>query len=181
LHLFATIMVATGTLISASRILASNSWMRTTAGFEIINGRVVLVDWLKVIFNPSYPHRLAHMVLASYLATALFVGASGAWHLLRRGGTPTARTMFSTAMWMVLAVTPLQIAIGDALGLNTLKYQPAKIAAVEGHWENRPGASVPLIFFGWPDMTAETTRYAVEIPYLGSLILTHDLNGRSPD
>ena len=180
LHFFATIMVAAGTLISASWILASNSWMHTPAGFEIINGRVVPVDWLKVIFNPSYPYRLAHMVLASYLATALFVGASGAWHLLRRGRTPTARTMFSMALWMVLAVAPLQIAVGDALGLNSLKYQPAKIAAIEGHWESRPGANVPLILFGWPDTEAETTRYALEIPYLGSLILTHEWNGRIP-
>lgn len=180
LHLFATIMVATGTLISASWILASNSWMQTPAGFEIVNGRVVPVDWLKAIFNPSYPYRLAHMVLASYVATALFVGASGAWHLLWRGNTRPAQVMFSMAMWMVFAVAPLQIAIGDALGLNTLKYQPAKIAAVEGHWESKPGASVPLILFGWPDMTAETTRYTIEIPYLGSLVLTHEWNGRVP-
>src|ERR1044071_7502061 len=120
LHFFATVMVATGTLISASWIVASNSWMHTPGGFEIINGRVVPVDWLKVIFNPSYPYRLAHMVVAAYLATALFVGASGAWHLLKRRHTQTARTMLSMAMWMVLVVAPLQIAIGDALGLNTL-------------------------------------------------------------
>jgi cytochrome d ubiquinol oxidase subunit I len=180
LHFFATVMVATGTLISASWIVASNSWMHTPDGFEIINGRVVPVDWLKVIFNPSYPYRLSHMVVAAYLATALFVGASGAWHLLKRRHTRTARTMLSMAMWMVLVVAPLQIAIGDALGLNTLKHQPAKIAAVEGHWENKPGATVPLILFGWPDMASETTRYGVEIPYLGSLILTHDWNGRIP-
>jgi cytochrome d ubiquinol oxidase subunit I len=180
LHLFATIMVATGTLISASWIMASNSWMHTPAGFEIINGRVVPVGWLKVIFNPSYPYRLAHMVLAAYLATALFVGASGAWHLLNRRRTRTARTMLSMAMWMILVVAPLQIAVGDALGLNTLKHQPAKIAAIEGHWENRPGVTVPLVLFGWPDMASETTRYAVEIPSLGSLILTHDWKGRIP-
>ena len=180
LHFFATIMVATGTLISACWILASNSWMQTPQGFEIINGRVVPVDWLKVIFNPSYPYRLAHMVVAAYLATALFVGASGAWHLLKRRHTRATRTMMSMAMWMVLVVAPLQIGIGDALGLNTLKHQPAKIAAIEGHWESKPGETIPLILFGWPDMAAETTRYAVEIPYLGSLILTHDWNGRIP-
>jgi cytochrome bd ubiquinol oxidase subunit I len=181
LHFFATVMVATGTLISASWIVASNSWMHTPQGFEIVNGRVVPVDWLKVIFNPSYPYRLAHMVLAAYLATALFVGASGAWQVLRRRrDTPTARIMLSMAMWMVLTVAPLQIVVGDRLGLNTLKYQPAKIAALEGHWESKPGASVPLILFGWPDMAAEMTSYAVEIPYLGSLILTHEWNGRVP-
>jgi cytochrome d ubiquinol oxidase subunit I len=180
LHFFATVMVALGTLISATWILASNSWMQTPQGFEIINGRVVPVDWLKVIFNPSFPYRLAHMTVAAYLATALFVGASGAWHLLRGRATPAIRTMLSMAMWMVLIVAPIQIAIGDQHGLNTLKYQPAKIAAVEGHWENKPGESVPLILFGMPDMAAETTRCALEIPYLGSLILTHDLNGKIP-
>jgi cytochrome bd ubiquinol oxidase subunit I len=180
LHFFATIMVATGTLISAGWIVASNSWMHTPQGFEIINNRVVPVDWLKVIFNPSYPYRLAHMVIAAYLATALFVGASGAWHLLKLHHMPAARTMMSMAMWMVLVVAPLQIAVGDALGLNSLKYQPAKIAALEGHWENKAGESLPLILFGWPDMAAETTRYAVEIPHLGSLVLTHEWNGRIP-
>ena len=173
LHFFATVMVATGTLISATWILASNSWMQTPQGFEIINGRVVPVDWLKVIFNPSFPYRLAHMTVAAYLAVALFVGASGAWHLLKRRDTPAVRTMLSMAMWMVLIVTPMQIAIGDQHGLMDLKYQPAKIAAIEGHWENKPGESLPLILFGWPDMTAETTRYALEIPHLGSVVLTH--------
>ena len=180
LHFFATIMVATGTLISAGWIVASNSWMQTPQGFEIINGRVVPVDWLKVIFNPSYPYRLAHMVMAAYLAVALFVGSSGAWHLLKLRHTQTAGTMMSMALWMVLVVAPLQIAIGDALGLNSLKYQPAKIAALEGHWENKGEESLPLILFGWPDMAAETTRYAVEIPHLGSIILTHEWNGRIP-
>jgi cytochrome d ubiquinol oxidase subunit I len=180
LHFFATAMVAVGTLISATWILASNSWMQTPQGFEIIDGRVVPVDWLKVIFNPSFPYRLAHMTLAAYLATALFVGASGAWHLLRKRATPAVRTMLSMAMWMVLVVAPLQIAVGDAHGLNTLHHQPAKIAAIEGHWSNQPGQSVPLILFGWPDMAEQTTRYAIEIPYLGSLILTHSLNGQVP-
>jgi len=180
LHFFATIMVATGTLISASWIVASNAWLHTPQGFEIINGRVVPVDWLKVIFNPSYPYRLAHMVMAAYLATALFVGASGAWHLLKLRHIQPAQTMMSMALWMVLVVAPLQIVIGDQLGLNSLKYQPAKIAALEGHWENKGQESLPLILFGWPDMAAETTRYAVEIPHLGSLILTHEWNGRIP-
>ena len=178
LHFFATMMVATGTLISATWILASNSWMQTPQGFEIVNGRVVPVDWLKVIFNPSFPYRLAHMTVAAYLATALIVGASGAWHLLKRRDTPAVRTMLSMAMWLVLIVTPVQIALGDAHGIVTREHQPAKIAAMEGHWQNEPGASVPLILFGWPDMAAETTRYAVEVPHLGSLILTHSWNGQ---
>ncbi|MBS0253192.1 MAG: cytochrome ubiquinol oxidase subunit I [Proteobacteria bacterium] len=180
LHFFATIMVSLGTLLSANWILASNSWMQTPAGFEVIDGRVVPVDWLKVIFNPSFPYRLAHMVVASQLAVALFVGASAAWHLLKGRSSPTIRTMFSMAMWLILVLAPIQIFIGDQHGLNTLKYQPAKIAAIEGHWQNEPGKSVPLILFGWPDMKAETTRYALEIPELGSLVLTHSFNGHIP-
>lgn len=180
LHWFATIMVALGTLISATWILASNSWMQTPQGHEIINGVIVPVDWFKVIFNPSFPYRLAHMTVAAFLATALFVGASGAWHLLRGNDNRHVRKMFSMALWMVVVVAPLQIFIGDQHGLNTLKYQPAKIAAMEGHWRNEPGAGVPLILFGWPDMEAEETRYRLEIPRLGGLILTHSLSGQYP-
>jgi cytochrome d ubiquinol oxidase subunit I len=180
LHFFATVMVAIGTLTSATWILASNSWMQTPQGFEIVGGRVVPVDWLKVIFNPSFPYRLVHMTLAAYLATALFVAASGAWHLLRGRTSEEVRTMLSMALWMLLVVTPLQMEAGDAHGLNTLKHQPAKIAAMEGHWRNEPGQGVPLILFGWPDMAAETTRFAVEIPRLGSVVLTHSLNGQFP-
>jgi cytochrome d ubiquinol oxidase subunit I len=180
LHFFATIMVATGTLISATWILASNSWMQTPQGFQIIGGRIVPVDWLAVIFNPSFPYRLVHMTVAAYLATALFVGASAAWHLLKGQDGPAVRTMLSMAMWMLLIVAPLQIEIGDQHGLNTLKYQPAKIAAIEGHWTNKPGESVPLVLFGLPDMAAETTRYALEVPHAGSVILTHSWTGRIP-
>lgn len=180
LHLLASLMVALGTLVSAAWILASNSWMQTPQGFEIVNGRFVPVDWLKVIFNPSFPYRLAHMTVGAYLATALFVGASGAWHILHRRTTRATRTMLSMAMWMILISAPVQIALGDAHGLNTLRYQPAKIAAIEGHWQNAPGQNAPLILFGLPDMKAETTRYALEVPYLGSLILTHSLHGQIP-
>lgn len=180
LHFFSTLMVALGTLISATWILASNSWMQTPQGFEIVNGRVIPVDWLQVILNPSFPYRLVHMAIAAYLATALFVGAAGAWHMLRGRESPAVRTMVSMAMWMIVLVTPVQILAGDAHGLNTLAYQPAKIAAMEGHWRNEPGRGVPLILFGWPDMEAETTRYAIEIPRLGSLILTRSLDGQFP-
>jgi cytochrome d ubiquinol oxidase subunit I len=152
--------------------------MHTPQGHAIIDGRVVPVDWLLVIFNPSFPYRLAHMVTAAFLATALVVGAGAAWHLLRRSDNPAIRTMFSMAMWMVLGTAPIQAVIGDLHGINTLEYQPAKIAAIEGHWENRPGESVPIILFGVPDMAAEETRYAVQIPHLGSLILTHSWNGQ---
>ena len=178
LHFFSTVMVALGTLVSATWILASNSWMQTPQGFEIVNNVVVPVNWIEVIFNPSFPYRLAHMTMAAFVSTALFVGASGAWHLLRGNDNPRVRTMLSMALWMLLAATPLQIAIGDMHGLNTLEHQPAKVAAMEGHWENKPGEGVPLVLFGWPDMEAETTRYAVEVPRLGSLILTHSWDGQ---
>jgi cytochrome d ubiquinol oxidase subunit I len=154
LHFFATVMVAIGTLISATWILASNSWMQTPQGFEIVGNLVVPVDWLMVIFNPSFPYRLAHMTVAAYLATALLVGASGAWHLLKRRDA-AGRTMLSWRCgWC--SSSPLQIAIGDQHGLNTLKHQPAKIAAIGDTGNCRRG--VPLILFGWPDMTAETTH-----------------------
>lgn len=120
--------------------------MQTPQGHEIINGQVVPVDWLKVIFNPSFPYRLLHMSTAAFLSSAFFVGASAAWHLLRGRDTPAMRKMLSMAMWMALIVAPVQALIGDAHGLNTLKHQPAKIAAIEGHWENPPGEATPLIW-----------------------------------
>ena len=178
LHFFSTVMVALGTLISATWILASNSWMHTPQGYEIINNQVVPVDWLAVIFNPSFPYRLVHMTLAAYLATALMVAASAGWHLLRGNDNPAVRKMLSMAMWMLLLVAPLQAVVGDFHGLNTLKYQPAKIAAIEAHWENKPGEAVPLTLIGWPDMKEERTRFAVDIPHLGSLILTHSWSGQ---
>jgi cytochrome d ubiquinol oxidase subunit I len=173
LHFFATLMVALGTVVSMTWILASNSWMQTPQGFEIINGRIVPTDWLKVIFNPSFPYRLVHMGLAAYLATALMVGAAGAWHLLKHQDNPRVRTMFSMAMWMVLFTAPIQILAGDQHGLNTLKYQPAKIAAMEGDWSSKPGEGEPLILFGLPDMADQKTLDAIAIPHLGSVILTH--------
>ncbi len=180
LHFFATCMVALGTLFSTFWILASNSWMHTPQGYIIENGIVVPEDWLKIIFNPSFPYRLFHMSVAAFLASAFFVGASGAWHLLRGNDNPAIRKMFSMALWMALIVAPIQAMIGDAHGLNTLEHQPAKIAAIEGHWENPPGEATPLILFGIPDMEQERTKYALEIPYLGSLILTHSLDKQVP-
>ncbi|KRD96318.1 cytochrome D ubiquinol oxidase subunit I [Bosea sp. Root381] len=176
LHMFAVAMVALGTLISATWILAANSWMHTPAGFAIAeNGQFVPTDWWQIIFNPSFPYRLVHTVLAAFLTTAFAVGAVGGFHLLRDGTNPSARTMFSMAMWMAALVTPLQVVAGDLHGLNTLQHQPAKIAAMEGHYETQRGA--PLILFGIPDDEAEKTRYALEIPKLGSLILKHELDG----
>ncbi|EKO3992167.1 cytochrome ubiquinol oxidase subunit I [Vibrio fluvialis] len=180
MHFFATVMVAIGTLISTFWILSSNSWMQTPQGIEILDGRVVPVDWFKIVFNPSFPYRLAHMALAAFLSTAFFVAASAAWHLLRGRKSAEVKKMFSMAMWMILLVAPLQAVVGDAHGLNTLEHQPAKIAAIEGHWENKPGEATPLILFGIPDMDAEKTRFSLEVPYLGSLILTHSLDKQIP-
>jgi cytochrome bd ubiquinol oxidase subunit I len=176
LHFFATLMVAAGTLMSAFWILAANSWMHTPAGYAVnAAAQFVATDWWAVIFNPSFPYRLVHMVLAAYLTTAFVVGAVGAYHLLADRANEGARVMFSMAMWMAAIVAPIQVVAGDLHGLNTLEHQPVKIAAMEGHWETEAGQ--PLILFGWPDMTAETTRYKIEIPKLGSFVLTHDWNG----
>lgn len=176
LHMFATAMVAFGTFLSAFWILSANSWMQTPAGYAVnAAGQFVPVDWWAIVFNPSFPYRLVHMVLAAYLTTAFVVGAVGAWHLLRDRRNEAARVMFSMAMWMAAIVAPIQVIAGDLHGLNTLLHQPAKIAAMEGHWETKSGQ--PLILFGMPDMEAETTRYAIEVPKLGSWILTHDWDG----
>ncbi|WP_368875783.1 cytochrome ubiquinol oxidase subunit I [Proteus vulgaris] len=180
LHFFATCMVALGTLMSTFWILASNSWMQTPQGFEIFNNQVVPVDWIAVIFNPSFPYRLAHMGVAAFLASAFFIAASAAWHLLKGHKTSAMKKMLSMSLWMILILAPIQALIGDVHGLNTLKHQPAKIAAIEGHWENKPGEATPLILFGMPDMDDEETKYKIEIPYLGSMILTHSLEKQVP-
>jgi len=179
LHLFSTCMVAFGTVLSAFWILAVSSWMQTPQGYAINDaGQFVPSDWWAVIFNPSFPYRLVHMVLAAYLSTAFMVGGVAAWQMLRGTAGEATRTMFSMAMWMAALVAPIQIVAGDLHGLNTFEHQPAKVAAMEGHFETRAGA--PLLLFGWPDMEEERTRLAVEVPKLGSLILTHDWNGTVP-
>ncbi len=179
LHFFATCVVALGTLLSAFWILSVNSWMQTPRGYTMApDGRFLPADWWAIIFNPSFPVRLPHMVLASYLSVAFFVGAVGAYHLLRDARNPPARMMFSMAMWMAAFVAPAQIVMGDIHGLNTLRYQPAKIAAMEGAWKSEHGA--PELLFGIPDMQQQRTDYAVGIPHLGSLILTHSWNGETP-
>jgi cytochrome d ubiquinol oxidase subunit I len=172
LHFLATCLVALGTLFSAFWILAANSWMHTPAGFSITpDGIFMPEDWWAIIFNPSFPYRLAHTVTATYLATALIVGAVAAFHLLRDAANPRARIMLSMAMWMALLVAPAQAIIGDMHGINTLEHQPQKVAAMEGHWETQRGA--PLLLFGLPDTAREETVAAVGIPHLGSLILAH--------
>lgn len=175
-HFIATLMVALGTAISAFWIIAVNSWMQTPAGYAInAAGQFIPVDWWAVVFNPSFPYRLVHMTLAAYLSTALIVGAASAWHLLRGRRSEELRTAFSMALWMIAIVGPLQVLAGDLHGLNTLEHQPIKVAAMEGHFDTHQGA--PFILFGLPDVDAKETRAALKIPKLGSLILTHDLNG----
>ncbi|WP_372839758.1 cytochrome ubiquinol oxidase subunit I [Phaeovulum sp.] len=177
LHMAATAIVALGTLMSAFWILSANSWMQTPAGYGVNDvGQFVPEDWWAIIFNPSFPYRMVHMVLAAYLTTAFVVGGVGAWHLLRERGNKSAAIMFSMAMWMALIVAPIQIFAGDEHGINTLAFQPAKIAAMEGHFESFPEGGAPLILLGMPDDEAGETRYKLEIPYLGSLILTHSLS-----
>ncbi|MEM6583368.1 MAG: cytochrome ubiquinol oxidase subunit I [Pseudomonadota bacterium] len=179
LHFLATIMVAGGTLLSATWILSVNSWMQTPAGFALNEaGQFVPESWFHIVFNPSFPYRLVHMVLAAYLTTSFVVGAVGALHLLRDKRNAEARTMFSMAMWMAAIVAPMQIFAGDLHGLNTLEHQPIKVAAMEGHWERQQGA--PLILFALPDEKAEQNHYEISIPKLSALILTHSLDGETP-
>jgi cytochrome d ubiquinol oxidase subunit I len=176
LHFLSTLMVAAGTFMSAFWILSVNSWMQTPAGFGLnAASQFIVLDWWKVIFNPSLPYRLVHMVLAAYLTTAFVVGGVGAFHLLKNRTNQAARTMFSMAMWMAAIVAPIQIVAGDMHGLNTLEYQPAKVAAMEGLFNT--GKGVPLVLFGIPNAQDERIDYEVAIPKLSSLILTHNLNG----
>ena len=176
MHFAATVIVAAGTLISAFWILSANSWMQTPHGFRAgQDGLLYPTDWLQVIFNPSFPYRFVHMVTAAYLTTAFTVAGIGAFYLWRQRHVRQARVMFGMAMIMAVFVAPMQLVFGDFHGRNTVKYQPAKVAAIEGLWETRRGA--PLVLFGWPDQQEQVTKYAVEIPKLSSLILTHNLNG----
>ena len=177
LHFVATLAVAVGTFISAFWIIAVNSWMQTPTGYELgANGQFMPgPSWAAIIFNPSFPYRLVHTVIAAYLTTAFAVGGVGAWHLLKDRTNPGARTMFSMAMWMAALVAPIQILAGDAHGLNTLEHQPAKVMAMEGHFQSHPDGA-PLILFGIPDSANQRVDYAVVIPKASSLILKHDPN-----
>ena len=182
LHMAACAAVAFGTFFSAFWILSVNSWMHTPAGFTIDpeTGQFLPTDFWQIVFNPSFPYRLAHTVTAAYLTTAFIVGGVGAWHLLRRRrhgerASDATRTMFSMAMWMAALVAPVQIVLGDLHGLNTMEHQPQKVMAMEGHYESHPNGA-PLYLFGIPNDAEQRLDYAVGIPKLSSLILKHDLN-----
>jgi cytochrome d ubiquinol oxidase subunit I len=180
IHTLATLLVAVGTSISAFWILALNSWMQTPVGFEMRNGQAHATDWLAILFNPSLPYRLTHMLLASGLTVSFLVAGLSAYRWLRGDRGAGVMAALKTGVVVAAILIPIQIFVGDLHGLNTLKHQPAKIAAMEGHWQNEGNEGVPLIVFGWPDMEREETRFKVEIPRLGSLILTHSLNGTFP-
>ena len=176
MHFASTVIVAAGTLISSFWILSANSWMQTPQGFSVgADGLLYPTSWLEITFSPSFPFRFVHMVTAAYLTTAFTVAGVGAYYLWRQRHVAHARVMFGMAMIMAIFVAPMQLLFGDLHGLNTLEHQPAKVAAMEGLWETQRG--VPLVLFAWPDQEAETNKYAIEIPKLSSLILTHDLDG----
>jgi len=179
LHFFATCAVAIGSLISAFWILSANSWMQTPAGYSIgIDGRFIAEDWWAIIFNPSFPYRLAHMTLATLLGSATLVAGVSAWQLLRAPENPRARLAYSMALWVIVLLTPVQILVGDLYGGHRLKVQPQKVAAIEGSW-SRPveGAGEPLRLFAIPDMAERRNHWEVAIPRIASLYLRHDLSG----
>ncbi len=174
-HLIATFLVAFGTTMSAFWILSLNSWMQTPAGYEIINGKFHATDWFAIVFNPSFPYRFTHMLIASGLTMSFVVAGVSAWQILKKIDTPATAAAFKAAIVAAAVLIPIQIVVGDMHGLNTLKHQPAKIAAMEGLWNTEKGA--PLVLFGIPDKETRSNLYAIEIPKLASLILTHDPDG----
>jgi cytochrome d ubiquinol oxidase subunit I len=177
-HFFAALMVALGTLFSSFWIIAVNSWMQTPAGYALIDGRFEPRDWMAVIFSPSFPYRLAHTVNGFYITTGFVVLGVGAWMLRKGTGGDAAKRMVSLTLWLLLGLVPLQILLGDMHGLNTLEHQPTKLAAIEANWHRERRASLTLIAI--PDQQAEKNHFAIEVPLLGSLILTHDVNGEVP-
>lgn len=175
-HFISTLIVAIGTIISAFWILAAISWMHTPTGFEVrSDGLFYPLNWLEIIFNPSFTYRFFHMITAAYLTTSFVIGGVASWYLLNKNYIEHAKIMLFMAVLMALFVAPIQIFIGDQHGLNTLKYQPVKVSAMEGIWNTEKGAAFNLI--GFPDQEEEKTKYAIEIPYASSLILTHSLDG----
>ncbi len=175
LHTVATLLVAIGTSMSAFWILALNSWMHTPAGFEIRDGVAYPLDWMAIIFNPSMPYRMIHMLLASGLTAAFLIAGISAWQWLHHNRSDSVRAAMKTGVVLAAMLTPLQIFVGDLHGLNTLKHQPAKIAAMEGVWETQTGA--PLLLFALPDQQNRRNHYEIGVPKLASFILTHDLDG----
>ncbi|WP_104203523.1 cytochrome ubiquinol oxidase subunit I [Billgrantia saliphila] len=177
-HLFAAIMVALGTFISTFWILAANSWMHTPAGVELVDGTFRVTSWIDAIFNPSFPFRFAHMAMASFITGGFVVAGVSAWYLLIGRDVEANRKALSMCLWMLLVLTPTQALVGDFHGLNTFEHQPVKLSAMEGNWETRRGA--PFLVFALPDQEAQQNRFEIGIPYVASLILTHELDGEIP-
>lgn len=176
LHLTATSLVAVGTTFSAFWILSLNSWMQTPDGFTVENGIIMVKDWWDIIFNPSFPYRFTHMLIASLLTSAFFVAGVSAWRARNNVDGPATWKVLRSGIFVAALLAPLQVFVGDLHGLNTVKHQPAKIAAMEGIWETTSGA--PFILFGIPDSKNKKIHYALEIPNAASLILTHKLDGK---
>ena len=177
-HFIATCTVAMGTVLSSFWILAANSWMHTPAGYEIIDGVFHVTSWMEVIFNPSFPYRLAHMLLATFLSASLLFAGVNAYYLLKKRHIEFAKIGFSTAMIAIVILAPVQILVGDFHGLNVAHNQPVKLAAMEAVWETEKGA--PLVLFAWPDEEAEQNKFEVAIPKVASLLITHDMDGEIP-
>ncbi len=175
MHTIATVLVAVGTSLSAFWILALVSWMHTPAGFEMRDGVAHATSWMEVIFNPSFGYRMIHTMLASFLTVAFLIMGLSAYRILRNDVTPAVRASLGVGVIMAAVLTPVQIFTGDLHGLNTLEHQPAKVAAMEALWETERGA--PLVLFGLPDAETQSNRFAVELPGMASLILTHDMQG----
>ena len=174
-HLIATFLVAFGTTMSAFWIVSLNSWMHTPVGFEMVNGKMFATDWLAIVFNPSFPYRFTHVLISSGLTASFVVAGISAWQVLKKVDSTATHKAFKTALVTAAILIPIQIVVGDMHGVNTLKYEPAKIAAIEGLWNTEKGA--PLLLFGLPDKATKSNLYAIEIPKLASLILTHDPEG----
>ena len=174
MHLIATSVVAIGTTLSAFWILSLNSWMQTPTGFTIVNGEMIAESWLAIIFNPSFPYRFVHMMVASLITASFLVAGVSAFRILKKVDGPATNKVLRVAIIAAAILTPTQVFIGDLHGLNTFKHQPAKVAALEGIWETQKGA--PLTLFGFPNEETRQTDFAIKIPKLGSLILAHDLD-----
>ena len=174
-HTLATFLVAFGTTLSAFWIIALNSWMQTPQGFEMINGQAHAVSWMQIVFNPSMPYRFAHMMTASFLTVFFLLAGLSAYRHLQGSRTQANKAILKFAITAAAIVTPIQIFLGDMHGLNTMKYQPAKLAAMEGIWET--GKGVPAVLFAIPDEKTQSNRFEIAIPKLASFYLTHDWNG----
>jgi len=174
-HTLATFLVAAGTTLSAFWILVLNSWMQTPVGFEMIDGQAHATDWLQIIFNPSFPYRMVHMLMASGLTAAFLVAGISAYRWWRNDRTPAVRAALQTGVYLAAILIPVQIFVGDLHGINTLEHQPQKVAAMEALWETQSEA--PLVLFAFPDEETRTNKMSIEIPKLASLILKHESTG----